>query len=183
MTYWYEGYCPQSGKLLRLPRNPLVEAIASELMQHLASNEMYSCEGKMYGVLLGETQTGKQQVIKAFSGLLNGKSTLEGWVPPIPGRDKVSLEETCTLANLEAIKQELIALQEIPEQRQYELLRQEYEQRSHTLTLLHTERKQARHQQRQILNFLADAALEQLNEQSRQDGIERKLFKRERDAV
>ncbi|KJH70767.1 RluA family pseudouridine synthase [Aliterella atlantica] len=181
VTYWYEGHCPQSGKLLGLPRTPLVEAIASELMQHLASNEMYAREGKMYGVLLGETQSG-QQVIKAFSGLLNGKSTVEGWVPPIPGRDTVALEEACTLASLEALKQELIALQEIPEQRQYELLLQEYEKRSHALTLLHSQRQQARQHQRQILN-LADAALEQLNEQSRQDGIERKLFKRERDAV
>lgn len=182
MTYWYEGRCPQSGKLLRLPRTPLVETIASELMQHLASNAMYSREGKMYGVLLGETQAGKQQVIKAFSGLLNGKSTVEGWVPPIPGREQVALEEACTLASLEALKQEIIALQEIPEQKQYELLVQEYEKRSHNLTLLHTGRKQARHQQRQILN-LAGAALEQLDAQSRQDGIERKLFKRERDSV
>lgn len=185
VTYWYEGRCPQSGKLLRLPRTCLVESIASELMQHLASDESYSREGKMYGVLLGD-RFGKQQIIKAFSGLLNGESIVEGWVPPIPGRDSVALEEACTLASLAAIKQELIALQEIPAQKQYELLVQEYEMRSHALTLVHTERKQVRQHQRQVLNLEGEspaAALEQLNEQSRQDGIERKLFKRERDAV
>lgn len=181
MTYWYEGHCPQSGKLLRLPRTRLVENIASELMQYLASDETYSREGKMYGVLLGD-RSGTQQVIKAFSGLLNGNSTVEGWVPPIPGKDRVAVAEACTLASLAAIKQELIALQEIPEQIQYELWAQEYERRSHELNLLHTRRQQARQHQRQILN-LEGAALEQLNEQSRQDGIERKLFKRERDAV
>ncbi len=182
INYWYEGFCPQSGELLKLPRTHLVETIAGELMQHLASNELYSREGKMYGVLLGETKSGEQQVIKAFSGLLNGNSTVEGWVPPIPGRDRIVLNGACTLAKLEFMKQELIALQEIPAQQQYNLLVQKFERRSHELTLLHNQRKQDRQQQRQRLN-LDDAALEQLNEQSRQDGIERKLFKRERDAV
>jgi tRNA pseudouridine32 synthase/23S rRNA pseudouridine746 synthase len=36
-SYYYEGRCPQSGELLKLPRTPLAEAIARGLMQHLAS--------------------------------------------------------------------------------------------------------------------------------------------------
>ena len=180
ITYWYEGLCPQSGKLLRLPRTHLVEIIANELMQHLASNEVYSREGKMYGVLLGETKSRQPQVIKAFSGLLNSNSTVEGWVPPIPGCDRLFIEESLTLAKLASIKQELIALQDNSVQQQYDLLAQEFEMRSQSLTLLHNGRKQKRQQQRQRLD---PKSLEQLNEQSRQDGIERKLFKRERDAV
>ena len=180
ITYWYEGFCPRNGELLRLPRTHLVKTIAGELMQQLASNEFYSREGKMYGVLLGETKYGQQQVIKAFSGLLNGNSTVEGWVPPIPGRDRLFIEESLTLAKLLAIKQELIALQEIPAQQQYDLLAKEFEKKSHELTLLHNERKQDRQQQRRNLDL---EALEQLNEQSRLDGIERKLFKRARDAA
>ncbi len=180
ISYWYGGFCPQSGKLLRLPRTPLVEAIAGELMQYLASNEVYSYEGKMYGVLLGETKSGEQQAIKAFSGLLHGNSTVEGWVPPIPGRDRLALEEACTLAKLESLKQEIIALQLLPAAQEYELLVQEFEKKWQSLILLHNGRKQDRLQQRQMLDF---EALEQLNEQSRQDGIERKLFKRARDAV
>ncbi|MBW4664685.1 MAG: RluA family pseudouridine synthase [Chroococcus sp. CMT-3BRIN-NPC107] len=182
ISYWYEGFCPQGGELLRLPRNQVVETIAGELMQHLASNELYSRKGKMYGVLLGETKSGQQQVIKAFSGLLNGNGTVEGWVPPILKCDRTALNEACTLAKLESIKQELIALQNIPAQQQYDLLAQEFERRSRELTLLHVQRQQNRQQQRQRL-YRDDAALEQLNEQSRRDGIERKLFKRERDAT
>ena len=104
-SYYYEGRCPQSGELLRLPRTALVEAIALNLMQHIAKNNCYSSEGKMYGVLLVELPNGEQRIIKAFSGLLNGCSVVEGWVPPIPGRDEVALEEARTLAQLEAIKQ------------------------------------------------------------------------------
>lgn len=180
INYWYEGFCPSNGELLKLPRTQFVETIAGELMQHIASNEVYSREGKMYGVLLGENKSRQQQVIKAFSGLLNGNSTVEGWVPPIPGRDRLFIEESLTLTKLASLKQELIALQDIPAQQQYDLLAKEFEKTSHELTLLHNGRKQDRQQQRQRFDL---EALEQLNEQSRLDGIERKLFKRERDAA
>nr|WP_169154552.1 hypothetical protein [Brasilonema bromeliae] len=45
-NYYYQGRCPQSGELLRLPRTPLVEAIAYSLMQHLGTDECYSCDIK-----------------------------------------------------------------------------------------------------------------------------------------
>nr|WP_169154553.1 hypothetical protein [Brasilonema bromeliae] len=51
----------------------------------------------MYGVLLISLPTGEQKILKAFSGLLNGDSLVEGWVPPIPGRDQVALHEASTL--------------------------------------------------------------------------------------
>jgi hypothetical protein len=35
-TYWYTGYCPHSGELLKLPRTPQVEQIARELMVQLS---------------------------------------------------------------------------------------------------------------------------------------------------
>lgn len=187
-SYWYEGNCPQSGDLLRLPRTPLALAIARGLMQHLASDELYSCEGKMYGVLLVETPAGEQRVLKAFSGLLNGHHTIEGWVPPIPGRDEIALDEARTLASLEAIKQELIALQDLPERQQYEACLSEFETCLQQLSICHRQRKQERQHHRQRLydtlsgEALA-AALEQLDDQSRQDGIERRQLKRQRDAV
>lgn len=187
-AYWYEGRCPQSGDLLRLPRTRLAEAIARGLMQHLATDEGYSREGKMYGVLLVETPCGEERVLKAFSGLLNGNSVVSGWVPPIPGRDQVALEEARTLAILEAIKQELIALQHIPERQQYEALSREFEVRFEQLAVHHRERKQERQYQRQMLleTLIGEAlevALEQLDEQSRRDGIERRQLLRQRDAV
>ena len=187
-TYWYEGRCPQSNRLLRLPRTAFVDAIARDLMEHLASDNRYALEGKMYGVLLVETPSGEQQVLKAFSGLLNGESVAEGWVPPIPGRDQVALEEARTLVSLETMKQELIALQQLPDRKQYESSTQEFETCLQQLAFHHQQRKQERQRQRQtVLETLkGDAlaiAMEQLNEQSRRDGRERRHLKRQRDSV
>jgi len=187
-AYYYEGRCSQSGGLLRLPRTPLIEAIARDLMQHLALDEGYSREGKMYGVLLVETPSGEQQVLKAFSGILNGNSVIEGWVPPIPGGDSVALESARTLVALETMKQELIALQQLPQRQQYEALSLEFKIRLQELSVRHCQRKHERQQDRQRLHqiFKGEAlagALEQLDEQSRQDGITRRQLKREQNAA
>jgi tRNA pseudouridine32 synthase/23S rRNA pseudouridine746 synthase len=89
-TYWYAGDCPDSGELLQLPRTVGVEQIARNLMVELTRDKRYNCEGKMYGVLLVEQNSGEYYSIKAFSGLLNGDAVVDGWVPPIPGRDRVA---------------------------------------------------------------------------------------------
>ena len=65
-NYYYEGKCPQTGEILRLPRTPLTKAIANSLMQQLEQNHLYSYEGKMYGILLVELPNGEQKVIKAY---------------------------------------------------------------------------------------------------------------------
>jgi tRNA pseudouridine32 synthase/23S rRNA pseudouridine746 synthase len=186
--YWYEGRCPRTGILLRLPRTPEVEAIARELMQKLASDLAFAREGKMYGVLLVKTPAGERKVLKAFSGLLNGSGTVSGWVPPIPGRDQVVLAEAHTLSSLEAIKQELIRLQELPERSHYATLSQEFDLRLQQLKQQHRQRQQERQQQReQLAQILADAELalrlEQLDDQSRRDGMEQRRLKRRRDEV
>lgn len=188
IDYWYEGHCPQSGERLRLPRTKGVEAIAHTLMQYLATDSRYAQEGKMYGVLLTETLTGEPQILKAFSGLLKGNSRVEGWVPPIPGRDQIALVEAQTLIQLDTIKNELIALQHRPEKLLYTAQMQEFATRLQQLVLRHDQQKQERHHQRQIfLETLTGKALERalelLNEQSRQDGIERRNLKRQRTAV
>jgi tRNA pseudouridine32 synthase/23S rRNA pseudouridine746 synthase len=187
-SYCYEGRCPQSGELLRLPRTSLAEAIAYGLMQHLANNDGYSDEGKMYGILLVELPDGEQRVLKAFSGLLNGHSVVEGWVPPIPGRDQVALEEARTLAELEAIKQELIRLKQLSERQQYETCKSEFDQQLQQMSDRHRDCKQQRHEKRQILckTLTGEAltvALEQLDEESSRDGIERRQLKRQQNAV
>ena len=187
-SYYYEGRSPQTGELLKLPRTPLVEAIAYNLMQHLASDERYSREGKMYGILLIELPNGEQRILKAFSGLLNGCSVVEGWVPPIPGRDEVALDEARTLAELDAIKQELITLKQLPERQKYATVSREFELHLQQMSDRHKERKQQRHSQRQVFNETLTGetlttALEQLEEESRRDGIERRHLKRRRDEV
>jgi len=183
VVYWYEGICPYSGEILRLPRTLQAEAIAKNLMQeietsHLNCDQGYR-EGKMYGVLLVESSTGERTVLKAFSGLLNGESQIEGWVPAIAGREKVAIEESITLSKLAAIKQELIELSQIPERLQYETRSQEYELQLQALR----DRHQISKQQRQIKRSQTEVALQDLDKESQLEKIARRDFKRERDLV
>ena len=184
-TYYYQGY--SDGELLQLPRTPEAEAIARGLMRQLATNKVYSREGKMYGILLVELPDGEKRVLKAFSGLLNSDRVVGGWVPPIPGREQVVLEESCTLAELEAIKQEIIQLKQLPQRKQYEIIALDFEQRLQAMNKHHQISKQKRDEKRQLLyktlTGQLNIELEKLKEASRQQGIERKLLKRERDRV
>jgi len=185
-NYWYQGRCPESGELLRLPRTRMSEDLARGLMQSLAADDSYDREGKMYGILLVEMPSGDQGILKAFSGLLNGCSIVEGWVPPIPGRDQVAFEEARTLTQLEAMKQELIALKQLPQRQQYEALVGEFELQLQVLSDRHRNCKQQRDEKRQLVcQTLAaetlEIALEQLNQESRLEGIERRQLKRQRD--
>ncbi|MEA5565883.1 RluA family pseudouridine synthase [Anabaena sp. UHCC 0399] len=187
-SYWYEGRCLQTGDLIRLPRTPLVEAIACGLMQQLAEDERYFHEGKMYGVLLVELLTGEQRVLKAFSGLLNGENVVDGWVAPIPGREQVALQEAKTLAELEAIKQELITLKQLPARQEDENLSREFAQQLQVMSDRHFKLKRQRQEKRQQLSdtLTGEAltlALEQLDAESRQQGIERRKLKRQRDVT
>jgi tRNA pseudouridine32 synthase/23S rRNA pseudouridine746 synthase len=155
-------------------------------MQSLAADGSYDREGKMYGILLVEMPSGQQGILKAFSGLLNGCSIVEGWVPPIPGRDRVAFEEARTLTQLEALKQELIALKQLPQRQQYEALVGEFELQLQILSDRHRNCKQQRDEKRQLVcQTLAaetlEIALEQLNQESRLEGIERRQLKRQRD--
>src|SRR6476469_7577816 len=187
-NYWYEGRCPQSGELLRLPRTRMSEELARGLMQYLAADGAYDREGKMYGILLVEMPSGEQGILKAFSGLLNGCSIVEGWVPPIPGRDRVACEEARTLTQLEAMKQELIALNQLPQRQEYEALFREFEVQMQVLSDRHRNCKLLRDEKRQLLcQTLAaetlEIALEQLNQESRLEKIERRQLKRQRDEI
>ncbi|MBD2416727.1 RluA family pseudouridine synthase [Anabaena cylindrica FACHB-243] len=183
-SYYYEGKCPQTGELLRLPRTALAEAIAEGLMQQLQQDHLYFCEGKMYGILLVELSNGEQGVIKAFSGLLHSCSVHEGWVPPIPGREEVTLAEAHTLAELEAIKQEIIHLQQLPEREQYQTLLTEFKQQLQIMSCQHSQSKKQRQEKRQQCGEkLTIEVLEELEAESRQQGIERKYFKRHQNEV
>ncbi len=182
VTYWYEGHCPQTGAWLRLPRTQAAEQIARTLMAELAQSKRFQQEGKMYGVLLAEDTDGRLQVLKAFSGLLQGTSEVAGWVPPIPGRATVALEEALTLSQLEAMKQELIALQNLPARSHLATLTQQYQQELHQLAIAHQQRKQERHYQRATLSATLSGeelavALAQLNQTSQQDGLQRRQLK------
>ncbi len=188
VSYWYEGICPYSGELLRLPRTLQAEAIAKKLKQSLGQIYPNGTEGKMYGVLIAESAVGERLILKAFSGLLNGKSQIEGWVPPIAGREKVAIEESITLNKLAEIKRELIALSEIPERWEYEQKSQEYVSQLEVLRDQHQVSKQQRQIKRsQLLTSLTGAeleiALKELDKESQQEKMARRNFKRDRDLV
>ncbi|MEG4273596.1 MULTISPECIES: pseudouridine synthase [unclassified Microcoleus] len=185
-NYWYEGRCPQSGEILRLPRTRMSEDLARGLMQYLAADDSYDREGKMYGILLVEMPSGEQGILKAFSGLLKGCSIVEGWVPPIPGRDRVAFDEARTLTQLEAMKQELIALNQLPQRQEYEALFREFEVQMQVVSDRHRNCKQQRDEKRQLMcqtiaGETLEIALEKLNQESRLEKIERRQLKRQRD--
>lgn len=188
VTGWYGGACPRTGTWLRLPRTRFVEAIAHAWMQALAQDEAYSREGKMYGVLLVKDQANELYFLKAFSGLLNGSSIQEGCVPPIPGRDRVTLSEAKTLETLQTIKQELIQLDALPVRQLYNIEKLKFEQELEQLSELHRERKRQRDRTRQELLKERDSeskaiALQALVCESQRDGIERRHLKAKWNAV
>lgn len=140
----------------------------------------------MYGVLLVETASGQQRVLKAFSGLLDGQSQIDGWVPPIPGRESVVLAEAYTLARLDAIKHEMLALQTLSERSCLTAQAQEFDVQLQQLIITHAQYQHQRQHQRQHLletltGELLKTALEELNQQSQQDGMQRRRLKRDRD--
>ncbi|MEM7726420.1 MAG: pseudouridine synthase [Cyanobacteria bacterium P01_A01_bin.45] len=188
LVYYYQGFCPQTGELLRLPRTKLVEDVACGLMKYLAADEWYSREGKMYGILLVKNNNGEKKILKAFSGLLNGCSEVEGWVPPIPGKELVEWDENLTLKKLADIKQEIITLQQIPQRQQYQILALDFSEGLEKMNSYHQECKQKRQEKRLLYSQTMtgkalSVAIEQLDQESRQQGIERKLLKRDRNRV
>ncbi len=199
ITYCYQGVCPNTGEILQLPRTVESEAIARSLMkelEHSAHDHQEQIEGKMYGILLATSATGQIEILKAFSGLLNGASHIEGWVLPIAGREKVAMQESITLAQLAAIKQELIELSQIPERWQYATRSPEFASQFQALRDRHQISKQARHVKRSQLLLDSDLAnpdlvkpehfaiaLQNLDRESRLEKMARRDFKCEREQV
>jgi tRNA pseudouridine32 synthase / 23S rRNA pseudouridine746 synthase len=181
-NYYYQGNCPETGELLRLPRTHLSEVIAQGLMRQLASDERYLSEGKMYGILLVELPNGEKRVLKAFSGTLNSQSQIEGWVSPISGREKIALEETRTLVELDTIKQQIIKLKNLSEREEYKKLSTQFNQQLAQINQHHQICKKQRQEKRAIFGQTLkgealNTALEELNKESQLHGIERRKFK------
>ncbi|MEP0928354.1 MULTISPECIES: RluA family pseudouridine synthase [Cyanophyceae] len=178
--YYYQGYCPRSGQHYRLPRTVLARVIAQALMAQLG--DAHATEGKMFGVLVVQSPDGEIGVLKAFSGLWQGQARVPNWVPPIPGRHEVTLQEARTLNALEVIKDRLLVLQQLPERKTYARLQEKQACDRTLLNQRHRDRKQTRDLQRQTLvstltgDALADA-LAVLEQESRGDKAELRQFK------
>ncbi len=186
--YWYEGRCPKTQQWLRLPRTSEAIAIAHSLMQTLPAVIGEISAGKMIGTLLAATPTGEQVVLKAFSGLLNGQAVVPGWVPPIPGREQVSLLERQTLRQLEQMKQAIISLEHMPERDTFATKSQLFVEQLQALSQQHRQQKQARDRLReQYVQTLSGDELNQalvaLDRQSQHEGGEKRRLKGQRDEV
>lgn len=173
ITYYYQGICPETGELLRLPRTRLVEKIAQALMTTITNPE-----GKMYGVLLVETSSGELEICKAFSG----QGEMDGWVPSLAGREKISREEQRVLQLLATIKQEILTLQSIPEHNLYKQYQGDFAQKLQALQRQHQLNKQQRDQLRDTGN-LSPEDLENLNNLSRREKRERQNLKQAREKI
>jgi tRNA pseudouridine32 synthase / 23S rRNA pseudouridine746 synthase len=181
VTDRYEGICPTTGDRFTLPRTVLAETIAQQLMQQFGLDQDFPREGKMYGILLVADRSGKLGVVKAFSGLFQGQLSQPGWVPPIPGRQSVATDEQTILQQLADLKQQLIALDQLPDRARYAELQQQYDRQLQDLNQVHQARKLQRQQQRMVL--LSPPEFARLTRESQLDGIEKRNFKRDRDAI
>nr|WP_278003559.1 RluA family pseudouridine synthase [Nodosilinea sp. TSF1-S3] len=178
--YHYQGRCPRTGQHYRLPRTALARAIAQAVMAQLS--DIHFPEGKMFGVLVVRSPDGEMGVLKAFSGLWQGQAQVPGWVPPIPGRQEVALQEARTLAALGAMRDRLRVLQQLPEREICARLQAELCRDRAQLNQRHRDRKQARDQQRQTLTSTLTGealtnALAALEQESRGDKAELRQFK------
>nr|WP_308254016.1 pseudouridine synthase [Geminocystis sp. GBBB08] len=150
ITYYYQGICPQTGVSLTLPRTILAEKIALSLCRQLKEINFYTVKGKMLGILIVKNNQGKLGVIKAFSGLLNGRKEVNGWVSQIPSNSVIALAENLTLKQLDAIKQEILNLQNLPIREEYEQLLAEYQNQWRNLKAIHRHRKEVRDNKRNL---------------------------------
>ena len=105
-----------------------------------------------------------------FQDCFRGQAIRPAWVPPIPGRQRVALQEARTLQTLEAMKQRLMDLQDLPERHRYQELLASFDRQRQGLNQHHRQRKHWRNQQRQRLGQTLqgealEAALEALAQQ------------------
>jgi tRNA pseudouridine32 synthase/23S rRNA pseudouridine746 synthase len=154
-------------------------------MEQLRMEPAFNQAGKMYGVLLVQTDNGQVAVLKAFSGLLQGNAAMPGWVPPLPGREQVALQEAYTLDALHRIKQRLWELKHLPERQDYARQMAAFDHQRQQLNLVQRQRKLERDRQRQkLVQTLSGTelqlALAELAQASRNDKAELRTFKQAR---
>lgn len=169
VRYRYEGRCPVSGQRLQLPRTTRAERLLLEIRDTLPPVD----EGKMIGVLIVETADGLA-LLKAFSGLWEGSATREGWVPPIGGSPPPSTAST--LRALQTLKERLRVLAGDDSPLQLAALEQAFETSRAALEA----RLSAAKARRRVMRAAGhDSAA--LDDESRRDSRERRLFRQARE--
>ena len=108
--YVYQGQCENCSINHELPRTPQAIREARRLMQKLSTDDRFLREGKMFGVLVGESRPGIEVTLASFSGMLDGKPCAKGFVGPTRSGTLTEREERATLGILTQLSQELSAL-------------------------------------------------------------------------
>jgi tRNA pseudouridine32 synthase / 23S rRNA pseudouridine746 synthase len=174
-TYWYVGKCPLSGQELRLPRTQAIEHLAQQWMTEMATDEQFQQEGKMYGLLLVKSVTGETYILKAFSGLWQGQATVDGWVPPLPGRDTLGIAEIDTIQQLSALRDQILIAQNSPVHQEYTALLAESQQQRDQLNTELQQRRRDRQLQRNTAQLPAELAV--IEQASKTDSRRKREFK------
>ncbi len=171
---WYDGLCPVTGELLRLPRTLGIEKLSMRLRTEL--DDLGLEEGKMFGLLVVQDREGRLGYGKAFSGLLNGQADLEGWAPPFHVRQVTALEVE-TLKLLDEKKSQIGELAQKLASHRYPSQSEQWNVAEAAMKSRHQANREDRRRMR-VEDPLADLRCEAL---SRQDSLERRDFRRQRE--
>lgn len=189
--YTYTAQCPKAGKIWQLPRTEEAELMAIALMSQLAAlsdalQADAAQKGALYGVLIAQTQAGDRVVLKGASGVLSERDNLPGWVPSLPMSVQMALAEIKTLATLDQLKADLLALEKLPIRAVYEQNYQQYAAQLDQLVGRHRGRKRERdhartHYHKTLQGEALTNALKVLTCESQQESTARRRFKQARD--
>lgn len=165
------------------PPHPLVLRAAQAVQAELQGRNPVPREGKMYGVLVVRTREGMIGYLKAFSGQLEGRWDVAGFVPPVfdaAVREAFELEGAREVQRLLALAEDLAAE---PARRalarDLALAREAHEQQRRALSERHARARAERNAQRVRLQVDGDeAALYALAQQSRADKAEAKRLQK-----
>lgn len=180
--YLYTAQCSKTDLVWQIPRTDVVEAATRELVEQLKLDSLNNLhKGNLCGVLLVRTATGEHPLLKGFSGA----AQKPGWVPPLTAQARLALIETRTLARLELLKENLIALKQLPVHADHRAIVQKYTEQLKQLAVNHRRRKQGRDRSRAQYHKTLQGdtlaqALKQLQQESQQDSLERRHLKQAR---
>ncbi len=165
----------------RLGRTREAVDAAYRLMARLEGDPRFGQEGKMFGVLLGESPDGALVELFAFSGMADGQPFADHFVGPTRPLHVTARAERATLIALEEIRDELASLDLEGLRSELGRRREEFEVRLAPLRIAHREQRAARARERATL----DAAGERdgprwqiLDDLSRRARSERRALRR-----
>ncbi len=172
----YEGHCQRCGLVHSLPRSDASVSAARRVMEALERSPI-TAEGKMYGVLLACRRDGGVEVLRAFSGRVDGVMELPGWAPPVPQEDTRE-EEARTFERLEAIRAELSRLRS---EDAWAALRRVEEDHEARIKEFDSERQRAKARRKLLRAQGADPGA--LDLASQREGTDRRRLRAERAAA